>query len=71
MEFPKFPHSAMFVGATACGKTEYLLKLLETKIILNSFCFCVRQYQTIRRTFLGNGFLTIRTSLLCVTSKVN
>ena len=31
MDFPKFPHVTMFVGATACGKTEYLLKLLETK----------------------------------------
>ena len=31
MNFPKFPHVAMYVGATACGKTEYLLKLLETK----------------------------------------
>ena len=72
MEFPKFPHSAMFVGATACGKTEYLLKLLETKY-KNHFefiVFYVRQSQTIRRTFLGNGFLTIRTFLLCVTSKV-
>ena len=26
----KFPHSAMFVGVTACGKTEFLLQLLET-----------------------------------------
>ena len=30
MNLPKFPHSAMFVGVTACGKTEFLLKLLET-----------------------------------------
>lgn len=30
MDLPKFPHVAMFVGATACGKTEYLLRLLET-----------------------------------------
>ena len=29
MNLPKFPHSAMFVGVTACGKTEFLLKLLE------------------------------------------
>ena len=26
MNLPKFPHSAMFVGVTACGKTEFLLK---------------------------------------------
>ena len=38
MNLPKFPYSAMFVGVTACGKTEFLLKLLETvyKTILNS-----------------------------------
>ena len=30
MDFPKFPHSAMFVGATNVGKTEYLLRILET-----------------------------------------
>ena len=30
MNLPKFPHSAMFVGVRACGKTEFLLKLLET-----------------------------------------
>ena len=31
MNLPKFHHSAMFVGVTACGKTEFLLELLETK----------------------------------------
>ena len=31
MNFPKFPHSAMFVGATNVGKTEYLLRILETE----------------------------------------
>ena len=38
MNLPKFPHSAMFVGVTACRKTEFLLKLLELyiKTILNS-----------------------------------
>ena len=30
MNLPKFLHSAMFVGVTACGKTEFLLRLLET-----------------------------------------
>ena len=25
MNLPKFPHSAMFVGVTVCGKTEFLL----------------------------------------------
>ena len=31
MNLPKFPHSAMFVGVTVCGKTEFLLRLLETE----------------------------------------
>ena len=31
MNLPKFPHSAMFVGVTACSKTEFLLQLLQTK----------------------------------------
>ena len=31
MNIPKFLHSAMFVGVTACGKTEFLLCLLETE----------------------------------------
>ena len=30
MNLPEFPHSAMFVGVMACGKTEFLLRLLET-----------------------------------------
>ena len=30
MNLPKFPHSAMFVGGAASGKTEFLLRLLET-----------------------------------------
>ena len=38
MNLLKFPHSALFVCVTACRKTEFLLKLLETvyKTILNS-----------------------------------
>ena len=31
MNFPKFPHSAMFVSAMNVGKTEYLLRILETE----------------------------------------
>ena len=38
MNLPKFPHSAMFVGVTACGKTEFLLRLLET-VYKNDFEF--------------------------------
>ena len=72
MNLLKFPHSAMFVGVTACRKTEFLLRLLET-VYKNHFefiVFCAQQSQTIRHTFLGNGFLMIKMFLLCVTSKV-
>ena len=31
MNLPKYPHSAMFIHVTACGKTEFLLPLLGTK----------------------------------------
>ena len=31
MNLPKFSHSAMFVGCTNVGKTEYLLRILETE----------------------------------------
>ena len=31
MNFPKFPYGVMFVGATNFGKTEYLLRILETE----------------------------------------
>ena len=40
MNLLKLPHSAMFVGVTACSKTEFLLKLLET-IYKNHFEFIV------------------------------
>ena len=40
MNLPKFPHSAMFVGVTACGKAEFLLRLLET-VYKNHFEFIV------------------------------
>ena len=40
MNFPKFPHSAMFVGATNVGRTEYSLRILETEY-KNHFEFIV------------------------------
>ena len=40
MNLPKFPHSVMFVGVTACGKTEFLLQLLEN-VYKNHFEFIV------------------------------
>ena len=40
MNLLKFPHSAIFIGVTACGKTEFLLRLLET-VYKNHFEFIV------------------------------
>ena len=40
MNLPKFPHGEMFIGVTACSKTEFLLPLLET-IYKNHFEFIV------------------------------
>ena len=44
MNLPKFPHVmlcyVMFVGVMACGKTEFLLKVLET-VYKNHFEFFV------------------------------
>ena len=40
MNLPKFPHSAMFVGVTTFGKTEFLLRLLEI-VYKNHFEFIV------------------------------
>ena len=71
MNLPKFPHSAMFVGVTACRNTEFLLRLPET-VYKNHFEFIVILCPMIldNKTYLfGNGFLMIRMFLLCVTSK--
>ena len=58
MNLPKFPHSAMFVGATACGKTEFLLKLLET-VYKNHFEFIVMLSPTILddKTYLSRKWI--------------
>ena len=54
MNLPKFPHSAMFVGIKACGKTEFLLRLLET-IYKNHFELSIILCQTIldNKTYLS------------------
>ena len=46
MNFPKSPHSEMFVGVTNVGKTEYLLRILETEY-KNHFEFIVIMCPTI------------------------
>ena len=58
MNLPKFPHSAMFVGVTACIKTEFLLWLLET-IYRNHFEFIVLLCPTIldKKTYLSRKWI--------------
>ena len=40
MNLPKFLHSAMFVGVMVCGKTKFLLRLLEI-VYKNHFEFII------------------------------
>ena len=57
--FPKFPHSAMFVGATNVGKTKYLLRILETEYE-NHFEFIVIMCPTIlddNKTYLSRKWI--------------
>ena len=58
MNLLKFLHSAMFVGVTACGKTEFLLLLLET-IYKNHFEFIVILCLTIlgNKTYLSRKWI--------------
>ena len=58
MELPKFPHSAMFIGVTACGKTEFLLQLLET-VYKSHFEFIVILCPTIldNKTYLSRKWI--------------
>ena len=59
MNFPKFPHCALFVGATNVGKTEYLLRILETEY-KNHFEFIVIMCLTIldnNKTYLSRKWI--------------
>ena len=58
MNLPKFPHSAIFVGVTACRKTKFLLKLLET-VYKNHFEFIVILCPTIsdNKTYLSRKWI--------------
>ena len=58
MNLPKFSYSAMFVGVTACGKTELLLQLLETAY-KNHFEFIVILCPTIldNKTYLSRKWI--------------
>ena len=75
MNFPKFPHSAMFVGVMNVGKTEYLLSTLETEY-KNHFEFIVIMCPTIlnnnNKTYLsGKWIFDYNNVLLCVMWKEN
>ena len=67
MNLPKFPHSAMFVGVTACGKTEFLLQLLETEH-KNHFEFIVIMCPTIleNKTYLSRKWILDDRNVLIV-----
>ena len=58
MNLPKFPHIAMFVGVMACGKTEFLLRLVETEY-KNHFEFIVILCPTIldNKTYLSRKWI--------------
>ena len=58
MILPKFSHNAMFVGVTTCGKTEFLLRLLETEY-KNHFEFIVILCPTIldNKTYLSRKWI--------------
>ena len=58
MNLPKFSHSAMFVGVTACSKTEFLLQLLET-VYKNNFEFIVILCPTLssNKTYLSRKWI--------------
>ena len=51
MNLTKFPHSAMFVGCTNVGKTEYLIRILETKY-KNHFEFIVISWTYFSRKWI-------------------
>ena len=58
MNLPKFPHSAMFVRVRACGKTEFFIRLPETKY-KNNFKFIVILCPTIleNKTYLSRKWI--------------
>ena len=73
MNLPKFPHSAMFIGVTACGKTEFLLQQLKT-VYKNHFEFIVILCPTIldTKTYLSRKWILNDTNVsLCATWKGN
>ena len=76
LNFPKFPHSAMFVGASNVGKTEYLLRIVETEY-KNHFEFIVIMCPTMldnNKTYLSRKWIFDNKNvfIMCdVESKLN
>ena len=72
MNLPKFPHSAMFVGVTACGKTEFLLHVLETEY-KNHFEVIVILCPTINKnkTYLSRRWIFDDKNVFIVCDVVN
>ena len=58
MNLPKVPQYAMFVDVMVCGKTEFLLRLLETKF-KNDFEFIVILCPTVlyNKTYLSRNWI--------------
>ena len=59
MNFPKFPHCAMFVGAMNVSETECLLRILETGY-KNNFEFIVIMCPTIldnKKTYISRKWI--------------
>ena len=67
MNLPKFSRSAMFVCVTACGKTEFLLQLLET-VYKNHFEFIVILCSTIldNKKYLSRKWIFDDKNVFCV-----
>ena len=67
MNLAKFPHSTMFVGITACSKTEFFLYLLETEY-KNHFEFIIILCSTIsdNKTYLSRKWLLSDKNVLIV-----
>ena len=60
MELPKYPHSAIICGQTGCGKTEFVLNLLEVGyrgVFRHIVIFCP-PFNGTRHTKIVNGLVT-------------
>ena len=70
--FPKKPHCAIICGATECGKTKYILDLLETEYF-NYFDYIVIFCPTFKyNKLITNEILFLKTiKYLLLIRKIN